>query len=356
MLEHQGETDSPPLAMMRIELLRGIDQLIAALGGDGATLFGAARIDPALLRDRHAMVPFAASARLFERAAQCLACPDFGMRLAAMQGRGATSGPLFVAMRHSPTLGAALRYAGEHTAAYTTGTGMSLEHDRERKTAFIRLDVVAPGLAGQQRQMLEHGLTLLVHHVQTLTNGRVRPREAWFTHAPVASPATYRAFLGCPVQFGQAMTGLLFGEDDLAIALADTDPWLHELATSYIARNTQGTPPALAMRVRGVIERLLIESDYSFERVAANLAMHPRTLQRRLADEGVGLEDLKDAVRRDMATRYLAEPGMPLLRIAERLGYSEASALTRACNRWFGAPPRRLRARMHEPGSGSDQR
>lgn len=348
MAVNEDQLNAAPLAMMRIELLRGLDQLVAALGGDSAVLLGAARIDPTLLRDRHALVPFAACARLFERAAQALACPEFGMRLAAMQGRGATSGPLFVAMRHSPTLGAALRYAGEHTAAYTTGTGMSLEHDRERRSAFMRFDVVAPGLAGQQRQVLEHGLTLLVHHVQTLTNGRVRPREAWFTHSPLASPATYRAFLGCPVQFGQAMTGILFAESDLAIALADSDPWLYELATSYIARNSQAGPPALATRVRGVIERLLIEGDYSFEKVAATLAMHPRTLQRRLADEGVGLEEMKDAVRRDMAERYLAEPGMPLLRIAELLGYSEASALTRACNRWFGAPPRKLRAGLRD--------
>jgi len=78
--------------------------------------------------------------------------------------------------------------------------------------------------------------------------------------------------------------------------------------------------------------------------------MHPRTLQRRLADEGTVLEDLRDAVRRELAERYLAEPGMPLLRIAELLGYSEASALTRACNRWFGMSPRALR--MHRRASG----
>ena len=349
VMSHTGDdAGTPPLAMMRIELLRGIDRLITALGGDPVALLADARIDPAVLADRHAMVPFAAMARLFERAARVMACPDFGMRLAALQGRGGASGPLYVAMRHSPTLGAALAYAAAHTAASTTGTAMTLEPDREHRAVFLRFEVVAAGLADQQRQVLEHGLTLLLHHVQTLTNGRVRPREAWFTHAPLASPATYRAFLGCQVQFGQAMTGLLFAEADLGIAVADPDPWLYELATSYIARDTPLAAAALAQRVRGVIERLLIEGGYSFAAVANRLAMHPRTLQRRLADEGVVLEELKDAVRRDLAQRYLAEPGMPLLRIAELLGYSEASALTRACNRWFGAPPRVLRARAKE--------
>src|ERR1035437_4134728 len=100
MAVNEDQLNAAPLAMKRIELLRGLDQLVAALGGDSAGLLGAARIHPTLLRDRHALVPFAAAARLFERAAQALTCPEFGMRLAAMQRRGATSGPLFVAMRH----------------------------------------------------------------------------------------------------------------------------------------------------------------------------------------------------------------------------------------------------------------
>ncbi|MBU6268335.1 MAG: AraC family transcriptional regulator [Sphingomonadales bacterium] len=339
------QTPAPP-AMMRIELLRGVDRLIASLGGDPAALLAQARIDSATLADRHALVPFAAMAGLLDRAARTLSCPDFGMRLAALQGRGGASGPLYVAMRHSPTLGAALSYAAGHTAASTTGTTMSLELDREQHRAFLRLAVVTPGMAGGQRQVLEHALTLVLHHVQTLSNGRVRPREAWFMHAPQASPATYRAYLGCPVQFGQAMTGLLFAEADLAVALADVDPWLHELATSYILRETPAAAPALAGKVKAATERLLVEGRYSLDAVSATLAMHPRTLQRRLAGEGTTVEDLRDHVRRDLMQRYLAEPALPLLRIAELLGYSEASALTRACNRWFGMSPRALRRQL----------
>jgi len=343
-----GQESTAPLAMMRIELLRGVDRLIASLGGDAEALLGRAGIDGAALADRHALVPFAAMAGLLDSAARSLDCPDFGMRLAALQGRGGASGPLYVAMRHSPTLGAALAYAARHTAASTTGTTMSLELEREQHCAFLRLSVVVPGIAGGQRQVLEHALTLLLHHVQNLSNGRVRPREAWFMHGPQASPATYRAYLGCPVQFGQAMTGLLFAEADLGVALADVDPWLHELATSYILRETPGGSPALAGRVRAVIERQLLEGRYSLGGVAATLAMHPRTLQRRLADEATTLEHIRDAVRRELVQRFLAEPGMPLMRIAELLGYAEASALTRACNRWFGVSPRALRRKLIE--------
>ena len=82
----------------------------------------------------------------------------------------------------------------------------------------------------------------------------------------------------------------------------------------------------------------------SAEVIADQLAMHPRTLQRRLAAEGVRCQDLIDRERRDQAARYLAEPGLYLSQITGLLGYSEQSALNRSCRRWFGKTPRKYRA------------
>jgi AraC-like DNA-binding protein len=72
--------------------------------------------------------------------------------------------------------------------------------------------------------------------------------------------------------------------------------------------------------------------------------MHPRTLQRRLREEGTTFEAIKDEARQDLAQRYLAQPDVPLTQITALLGYSEQSALGRSCRRWFGATPREMRA------------
>jgi hypothetical protein len=53
--------------------------------------------------------------------------------------------------------------------------------------------------------------------------------------------------------------------------------------------------------------------------------MHPRSLQRGLATEGVGCQDLIDRERRALAARYLAEPGLHLSQIAGLVGYTEQS-------------------------------
>ena len=77
---------------------------------------------------------------------------------------------------------------------------------------------------------------------------------------------------------------------------------------------------------------------------AALLGLNPRTLQRRLASAGASFDEIREDVYRTAAMHYLCETQMPLGQVAAALGYSEQSAFTRACRRWFGATPSTVRA------------
>jgi AraC-like DNA-binding protein len=71
--------------------------------------------------------------------------------------------------------------------------------------------------------------------------------------------------------------------------------------------------------------------------------MHPRTLQRRLAEENTTFLDLVDDVRRNAARQYLTMTDLSMTQVAGLLGLSEQSALTRCTRRWWGATPRQVR-------------
>ena len=105
----------------------------------------------------------------------------------------------------------------------------------------------------------------------------------------------------------------------------------------------EANKPTLSARVRLIIARLLVEGNCTYKRAACTLGLHPRTLQRRLRQEGESFEAIKDSVRREVALRYLQQPDVSLVRVTEILGYSETSVLSRSCHRWFCASPRRLR-------------
>ena len=73
--------------------------------------------------------------------------------------------------------------------------------------------------------------------------------------------------------------------------------------------------------------------------VAAQLAMGPRTMQRRLAERDKTYQALVDEARRQMAQKLVAGSSYSLSEIAFLTGFSEQSAFTRAFKRWSGQTP-----------------
>jgi AraC-like DNA-binding protein len=332
-------------ATVRTHSLRCFNDLVTSLGGDPIALLKSAGIEPSLLDCGREEIAYAQMVQLFETATTQLTCPDFGMRMAAAQAAGGATkmlGPLDVAMRNSPTLGDAYRYFANHVHVYSSTSQIYLDKLPDDSRVLMLLELILVG-GIHQRQAVEHALALLQHGVHAISDGHARAREVWFTHEPLASSATYRAHFNATVRFGQTMNGLLFDEQDLELALPNADPQLYEMATSFIGRRFRTAEVPLRTRVRINIARLLVEGDCTQEHVAAALGLHPRTLQRRLREEGESFEVIKDSVRRDVALRYLQRPDVSLVRVTEILGYSETSVLSRSCLRWFCASPRELR-------------
>jgi AraC-like DNA-binding protein len=334
---------------VRAEVLRGVRELVTALGGDAAALLRKSQIEPALLDAATGVFPYRHWVQLLERAAAELACPDFGLRLAAAQAAAGAAtkilGPLDLAMRHSPTLGHAFRYCAEHIHCYTAAAQICFEKLPDDPRVFMLFEILQSRLP-QQRQAVEHALALSQHATVAFSGGQARAREIWFTHEPLAPLSAYRAAFNTAVRFGQSMNGLFFDERDLELAIADADPQLYEIATTYIDQRFPAAAMSLSTRVRIIIAHLLVEGDCTHERVAAALSLHLRTLQRRLRDEGESFETIKDSVRRDIALRYLRQSNVSLVKLTEILGYSETSVLSRSCHRWFAASPRKLRSEL----------
>jgi AraC-like DNA-binding protein len=115
-----------------------------------------------------------------------------------------------------------------------------------------------------------------------------------------------------------------------------------------------GAAVSLSARARVIISRCLADGICTHEYVASGVGLHPRTLQRRLREEGTTFEEIKDGVRRDVALRCLKQRHIPLVRVAEILGYSETSVLSRSCYRWFARSPRQLRSQLETSSSESE--
>jgi AraC-like DNA-binding protein len=338
--------------VVHADALRFFPELVSELGGAPDSLMRQARIDPDILSRRGSVLEYRAMVQLFELAAAELDCADFGLRFAAMQSGTKVMGPVGVVMKNSETLGQALGYCKKHIHAYSLATRVRFEPDRANHKLFVGLEILLDRTP-HRRQVIEHALMLANLNVVEITGGAARAREVAFRHQALSPPAVYRAAFGCEVRFGQRADGVVFTENDLLCPIVDPDERVYEMATSFIDARFPHTTPPMHARVRGLVVRYLGSEDCTNERIAAELCLHPRTLQRRLRAEGRSFESIKDEVRREVAMRYLQQADMPLTRVAEKLGYAEASVLSRSCYRWFSASPRQLRREAVAQGAKS---
>jgi AraC-like DNA-binding protein len=282
--------------------------------------------------------------QLLDLAATELRQPDFGLRLAALQGGCKVMGPIGVVMRNSQTLGQALGYCKKHIQAYSLATRVRFEPDRANHKLFLGLEILLERTS-DTAQAIDHGLLLAHLNVMEITGSAARVREVFLRHQPLATVNVYRAAFGCEVRFGQQADGIVLTEQDLLCPVVDPDDQLYEMATSFIDARYPHATPQMHARVRGLVDRYLGSGDCTNERIAAELCMHPRTLQRRLRMEGKSFEAIKEEVRREVALRLLQQIDVPLNNVAAKLGYAEQSVLSRSCYRWFAATPRQIRQR-----------
>jgi AraC-like DNA-binding protein len=101
----------------------------------------------------------------------------------------------------------------------------------------------------------------------------------------------------------------------------------------------------LVMRVRDLLRDALPELP-ELESTARTLRMTPRTLNRRLEEEGSSFRAIKDALRRDIALTRIAKTEQPVATLAADLGYADPSAFYRAFVGWTGVSPSAYRRRL----------
>lgn len=94
----------------------------------------------------------------------------------------------------------------------------------------------------------------------------------------------------------------------------------------------------MVIRVRDLL-RAALPATLSLDDIAGRLHLSPRTIHRRLEEEGSSFRGIKDALRRDMALARLTKTKDSIAEVAADLGYADTSAFYRAFVEWTGMAP-----------------
>ena len=100
----------------------------------------------------------------------------------------------------------------------------------------------------------------------------------------------------------------------------------------------------MVIRVRDLL-RAALPTMLGLEDIGDRLHLSPRTIHRRLDEEGSSFRAIKDALRRDMALARLTKTRDAVSQVAADLGYADTSAFYRAFVEWTGMAPIHYRRR-----------
>lgn len=324
--------------------VRAVGKIVDAASAAGVSsqeLYRAVRLDPSLLDDADNRIPYAQIVSLYEAAARLTGDAAFGLHLSEL-----TSAKVFdllgYVLMNSPTLGEAVGRIVRYHSIWTDGAGYNLEvGDGLARLSYhyVNLD---PDFC---RHDCEMTLAITLRFARLATGLDWTPLEVTFEHSEPADTAEHRRIFRSPIHFSRAVNQLVFEQSllDLPIVEADSalcavlDRHAEQLLTRFKRRG------GLADEVRSLLFEALKGGDVSLEAISQRLGTSPRTLQRKLKEEGTTHQDILDEIRRDLSKRYLSEPQMAICEVAYLLGFSEPSAFHRAFRRWTGITPREYR-------------
>jgi AraC-like DNA-binding protein len=150
------------------------------------------------------------------------------------------------------------------------------------------------------------------------------------------------AHLGCPLTFDAPFDRLVLPAAMLDLPFVTHDPAaLDALVPGLDAalERRRAAPATFDDEVRLAIARAMCGERPCVERIARDVGVSTRTLQRRLEEAGVTYQGLLDEVRRVTARRLLANTDLEAADVAFLLGFDEPNSFVRAFRGWEGRTP-----------------
>ncbi|MCE4369625.1 AraC family transcriptional regulator ligand-binding domain-containing protein [Xanthomonas hortorum] len=262
-------------------------------------------------------------------------------------------GPLSLLWEHAPTLADATRVNRRFMQRLDCAALALHAEDGNDELALQHLLMIPARYGGTQ--FIEATLTIELRVAQMVLGAAWSPARVELGHPAPASTRYLRGLFLCPIEFGADRNALVIKRDDMARPAVNGNAHMFAYLERHLESANRTIPIDLRRQVEHVIAAHLAGGHATLERVAHELAIGPRTLQRRLAESsGLTFASILEAVRRRVAEEYFQLESRPnLLQLAHRLGYADASGASRYLRVGLHTGVKTLRTRCTErPSKG----
>lgn len=327
-------------ALVRAAALTSYAEVARAAGLNPQRLLVDAGLSTRVLEDPDLRIPAERAAALLEASAAASGLESFGLRMAESR-QLSNMGPVGMLVRDQPTLRDSLVVMLRYHAMLNGS--LSLQIEESAGTVVIREDVVV-GTAQPVRQAVELAIGVMLRLMRRILGEDWRPRRVCFVHPAPRDIGVHLRVFGHCVEFEHDFNGIVCTSADLDTPNRSADPAMARYAQQLLDASLQTQAPSLLEDVRHTVLLLLPRGRATIEEVAAHLGLVCRTVQRRLADEGVSFSALVNELRVELAQRHVTGSDRPLTDVAALLGFSAPSGFSRWYQGQFGCSPSQSRA------------
>ena len=317
--------------MINFALHRGMDRASCLLGTG---------ISEEALSSAEGMVSREQEMRLIEN--MMLAMPDglaMGFEL-GLQYSLATFGVWGFALRTSKTLRDAVLIGIRYLPLSTVYCKVALIDEGDEFGISLDSSVISPHL---REFLLERDMATTINLIKELSLSGFGIKKLQFAGQPSIDATLIEKLCGIkPVFFAQ--------KNSITVSRAEADlPFANYDAGLVLLLEEQCRLRMQRISVSGVSGRVRqkllgdLGLSSSLDDMAVALAMSPRTLRRKLEQEGASFRDIVDEERKQIAMQLLENSSMKMDDLAAHLGFMDSGGFVRAFRRWLSCSPSEYR-------------
>lgn len=323
-------------------LLRNIALAAVRRGANLEAVCAAVGVTPAALDDPNARANLDQCIRVWEQALHYSNDPFLGLHLGEITSPGLV-GMVGYFMESSPDLLSAFQNLVQFKRlvdsypSHIEIRGEEFSYHLDPHPLWIEL---SPETA---RQVVDHGFSSILNFIKLLCGKSIYPTRVHSTFDRPRDTREYLRVLKTEPLFEQPSSCVVFRLQDMRLPLIGHNPALQAIFKDLLEKEIAklGAAASFTDEVRGVILKKFSAAIPQLPGVAEQLHVTPRTLQRRLKDEGVTFQGIVDNVKSELAIGLLKNPGLTVNEIAYKLGYLEPNVFRRAFKKWTGVSPTR---------------
>lgn len=314
--------------MVKGTVLEGISEVLTESGFDAGNFYRQFNLKPAIENSAGKLIPFAVFVEMIEQLTQLTSIQHPSLKMAKAQAQ-LKKNFYFDLILSAPNIEVALQIARQFRYTYSEVTYW--DWSIEKNYVVIQRRSFAP-LGVNDREHCLYSIAVVYLLLKSVMGKQSQFKRISLVQPKQKQVKELERFFTCPISYSQDFDGYILTVNALYKPNKNFNPKRYETLLKTLLNQPVIFPQnkKFSTHIKRLVLQTLSTGLCTLNATANIMKMHPRAIQKALAKEKLTFKSLVNEVRMNIAKRLLIQKDVPLTQISLMLGYSEASAFSRA--------------------------